>query len=147
MMGIFWNLRGFGQRDRRRQLIEYIRDQRLDFVGLQEMIRSSFSQAELDSLAGSMPFHWEWVPTVGRSGGILLGVNKEMYEVISFSRGEFFLGAEVMQRNNNFKWDLIVVYGPADHARSYDFLRDFFSKISNSPIPVVAGGGGDFNLL
>lgn len=92
-----------------------------------------------------MPFHREWVPANGRSGGILLGVNTEMFEVISFSRGDFFLGVEVIQRNNNFKWDLIVVYGPADHSRSGHFLREIFAKIANSPNPVAIGG--DFNLI
>lgn len=70
-----------------------------------------------------MAFHWEWVPATGRSGGILLGLNKETFEGISFSRGEFLLGVEMIQKNNNFKWELLVVYGPADHTRSLDFFE------------------------
>ena len=102
MRGIIWNLRGFDQRDRRRQLIQYICDQCLDFVGLQETIRATFSQIELDSFAGALTFHWEWVPANGHSGGILVGVNKDTFDVISFSRGEFFLAVDLIQHNNNF---------------------------------------------
>ena len=76
----------------------------------------------------------------GRSGGILLGVNKDTFEVSSFSRGEFFVGVEVLQRNNNINWELLVVYSPGHHARSYDFLREIYTKISTSPLPVAVGG-------
>lgn len=127
-----WNLRGFGQRDRRRQLIEYIREQHLDFVGLQETTCSSFSQVEVDSLGGAMDFQWEWIPALGRLGGILLGLNKDSFADISFSRGELFLGAEVLQKKNNFRWELIVVYRPADHSRSLDLLQELYAKVANS---------------
>lgn len=145
MKGIFWNLRGFGQQDRRCQLIEYIREQHLDFVGLQETIRSSYSEAEVDSLGGAIDFPWEWVPAKGRSGGIFLGLNSETFDDIHFSRGGFFLGAEMIQKNNNFKWELLVVYGPAGHSRSIDFLRKIYHKANSSLNPLVIGG--DFNLI
>ena len=38
-----------------------------------------------------------------------------------------------------------MVYGPAGHSRSPDFLREIFAKVSNSLNLVVIGG--DFNLL
>ena len=34
-----WNIRGFGLTGRRRQLIEYLRQEEIDIVGLQETIR------------------------------------------------------------------------------------------------------------
>ena len=38
-----------------------------------------------------------------------------------------------------------MVYGPANHSRSPDFLKEMFAKVSNSLNPIVIGG--DFNLL
>lgn len=99
----------------------------------------------MDFLGGTDAFHWEWVPANGRSGGILLGVKTDTFEVLSFSRGEFFLGVEVIQKNNGFRWELLVVYGPADHSRSGDFFRELHAKIHASANPMVVGG--DFNLL
>ena len=145
MRGLIWNIQGFGKLDRRRQLIEYIRDQRIDFMGLQQTIRSSFSQVELDSLGGAVGFQWEWVPTSGRSGGILLGVNRETFEVLPYSRGNFFIGVEMIQRDINFKWELVVVYGPADPSRSQDFFRELHDKVHKSANPLVIAG--DFNLI
>ena len=48
-------------------------------------------------------------------------------------RGEFFVSMEIFERALNFKWEVIVVYGLADHRRSPAFLDELQLKISNSP--------------
>ena len=60
-------------------------------------------------------------------------------------RGEFFMSMELFERSLNFKWEVIIVYGPADHSRSAAFLDELHRKISAASLPVVVGG--DFNLL
>ena len=60
-------------------------------------------------------------------------------------RGEFFVSMEIFERALNFKWEVIIVYGPADHRRSPTFLAELQRKISASSLPVVVGG--DFNLI
>ena len=50
MKGLFWNIRGMGQPARIRQLKELLVQHQVDIVGLQETIKQSFSQKELDSL-------------------------------------------------------------------------------------------------
>ena len=62
-------MREFGQEGRRCQLISYLRDEDVDIVGLQEMIRQDFSVTELESLSGHK-FSWHWLPATGHSGGI-----------------------------------------------------------------------------
>jgi hypothetical protein len=47
MLGFIWNLRGWGHPGRRGQLKEYLRSERVDFVGLQETIKAGFFTAEL----------------------------------------------------------------------------------------------------
>jgi hypothetical protein len=39
----------------------------------------------------------------------------------------------------------MLVYGPADHGRSEEFLQELVRFVSASPFPVVVGG--DFNLI
>jgi hypothetical protein len=51
----------------------------------------------------------------------------------------------VLQRSNNSKWSFVLVYGPADHGRSEEFLQELVLFVSSSPFPVVVGG--DFNLI
>nr|XP_020172271.1 proline-rich protein 36-like [Aegilops tauschii subsp. strangulata] len=103
--------------------------------------------AKLDSLSSHL-FAWHWLPSSGNnghSGGILLGVKDATFEVGGMDRGEFFISMEIFERALNFKWEVIIVYGPADHNRSPTFLAELQQKISASPLPVVVGG--DFNLF
>lgn len=99
----------------------------------------------MDSLGGGASFQWEWIPAIGRSGGILLGLKRDTFDIISFLRGQFFLGVEMVQKNVGFRWELIIVYGPADHSRSLHFLQEMHSRVGQAINPLVIGG--DFNLL
>ena len=81
----------------------------------------------------------------GHSGGILLGVKDATFKVGSMDHGSYFVSMEVWKRDVNFKWEVIVVYGPADHSRSAAFLAELHTKIASATLPVVVGG--DFNLL
>ena len=60
-------------------------------------------------------------------------------------RGQFFVSMELFERSLNFKWEVIIVYGPADHSRSASFLEELHRKVSAATLPVVVGR--DFNLL
>ena len=80
-------------------------------------MRTDFTLAELEHLSTHL-FAWHWLPSsaiAGHSGGILLGVKDATFEVGSMDRGEFFVSMEIFECVLNFKWEIIVVYGPADH--------------------------------
>jgi endonuclease/exonuclease/phosphatase family metal-dependent hydrolase len=145
MKALLYNIRGFGQQGRRTQLKDFMREHRLDVLGLQETIKRDFSMAELRSLECGQPFVWNWVPAEGHSGGLLLGFREESFEVGEWSKGTFFISAVVFQRNNISKWCFVLVYGPADHGRSEEFLNELMHLVAASPLPVVVGG--DFNLI
>ena len=81
---------------------------------------------------------------VGHSHGILLRVKDEAFKVGSMDHGEFYVSMKLLQRNNNFKWEVIVVYEPTDHSRSSAFLIELATKVEWATLPVVVGG--DFNL-
>uniref|UniRef100_A0ACD5WQM7 Uncharacterized protein n=1 Tax=Avena sativa TaxID=4498 RepID=A0ACD5WQM7_AVESA len=118
-----WNIRGFGHEGRRRQIKEYIRLEAPDIVGLQETIRQDFSIAELEGLSRHK-FCWSWLPASGHSGGILLGVKEDTFEVDDMDRGDFFVSMSLTHRQSRFNWEMIIVYGPADHRRSAEFLLE-----------------------
>ena len=75
-----WNIRGLGNLGRRRQLIDYIRQEDIDIVGLRETIRHDFSIQELQGLSRH-PFAWQWLLASGLSGGILLAVREDFFSV------------------------------------------------------------------
>ena len=57
MKALFWNIRGFGARGRRDQLKDLVRSENVDFIGLVETMKSSFSSSDLSAIAGIDRFH------------------------------------------------------------------------------------------
>nr|XP_051211161.1 uncharacterized protein LOC127328612 [Lolium perenne] len=135
---------GFEAPGRKQQLKEYIRRENVDIVGLQETIKESFLLHELEGLSRHK-FAWHWRPASGHSGGILLGVREDTFEVEDMEHGEFFVSMAVTHRRSNLSWEVIIVYGPADHSRSQAFLVELRAKIDRCTTPVVVAG--DFNLI
>jgi hypothetical protein len=82
---------------------------------------------------------------VGHSGGILLGVKEDTFEVDDMDHEEFFVSMALTHRRSNLRWEVIIVYGPADHRRSPAFLAKLTSKVDRCTTPVMIAG--DFNLI
>lgn len=60
-------------------------------------------------------------------------------------QGEFYVSMMIRQGKDGFKWELMVVYGPAKHEHSRRFLEEFQTKCPNAEHPLVIGG--DSNLI
>jgi exonuclease III len=122
-----------------------MRKYKVDILFLQETIRQDFSLQELEGFEFGDKFYWTWLPAVGQSGGMLMGLRDSTFEVGATDQGVFFLSATILHRASRFIFEFIGVYGPADHSRSRDFLAELETKVSNSQYPVVVVG--DFNLI
>ena len=88
---------------------EFVREEGIDVVGLQETIQADFSHRDLLAVDPLERFAWQWVPAVGHSGGLLLGINQVCCEVVSWDAGRFFLSAHVRHRATLHEWEVIVV--------------------------------------
>jgi hypothetical protein len=78
------------------------------------------------------------------SGGLLLGIKHEVVEVGTFDEGECFIGALMRNMKDDFKWEVVVVYGPAQH-KSEASLEELYEKKQRCSVPMIFGG--DFNLI
>jgi hypothetical protein len=145
MKVLFWNIRGFG-RPARRQIKEYIRDEALDGVELQETIKKDFTHIELTALVGGNHFKWVWKEASGHSGGILMGVRVDSIEIEDAEVGEHYVSMVLRNMINNFRWELITIYGPAHHDRIPKFIAELSRKCLCATLPLVLGGW-DFNLI
>jgi hypothetical protein len=76
---------------------------------------------------------------------MLMGIRDDVFEVGATDQGSFFLSAILYHRESQFKFEMIGVYGPADHTRLIQFLVDLENKVQRSSFPVVVLG--DFNLI
>jgi exonuclease III len=142
---MMWNVRGLGKPARRRQIREYISQENIDMIGLQETIKVDFSDSHLRDLAGTLNFSWFWLPPQGRSGGILVGVKIDTLEVEAHSIRTFSIQTTIRSRLTNFRWELVTVYGPTHHDLSPDFLLELSDICSQRGLHLVFGG--DFNLI
>jgi hypothetical protein len=108
-------------------------------------MKSSFSHADLRGIDPLGKFDWHHTPALGRSGGMLLGVNEDAFDVLGWYSCTFFIHVDVRQLDTSKDWSLFVVYGPADHRRSPEFLSELSLAVRACPLPLVVGG--DFNMI
>ena len=142
---LFLNIRGFGVPGRQTLIKELLRTKRIDVVCLQETIKREFSDPELRGMEVGEKFFWSWLPACGYSGGMLMGVRDNMFEVGSLDMGSNFISLEVLHRPTNLKYWLINVYSPADHSKMEEFLYEISGKIARCQSPIIMGR--DFNLI
>ena len=145
MRFLFWNVRGLGKDSRRRQVKEFIEQHNLGVVGLQETIRDSFDDIELRELVGNRDFSWKWLPTQGRSGGILMGVDQSVLEMKDANILSYCIAMTIRDRRSNFRWVMVTVYGLVNHDLCNDFLVEIGTICAQSVLPIIVGG--DFNLI
>jgi hypothetical protein len=69
-----------------------------DFIGLQETMKTKFSDNFFRKLDSNKIYAWHWLPSIGRSGGILCGIKKERFDLITVEEKEFAITAEVYDK-------------------------------------------------
>jgi hypothetical protein len=80
-------------------------------------------------------FCWDCIPARGRSGGILLGVNKEAYDVVEKQKGVYFVRFLIASKKDNFTWNLVVVYGDAQQDGKANFLVELANVLGAPHTP------------
>jgi exonuclease III len=91
---LHWNIRGFGLPEKRRILKDFISREHFDVVCLQETKKDDFSQRFLHSLSPKFS-DWQFIPSLGAAGGILLGINSDQCQLLSWDVGLFSLTAQL----------------------------------------------------
>jgi len=81
----------------------------------------------------------------GRSGGMLLGVNLLSFDIGEIEEGDFLIRFKVRHREDDYKFNLISVYGPAQMDHKAQFLSEVVHVCSKEALPIVIGG--DFNII
>ena len=99
---IFWNVQGLGNAGRRKLLLELVNKHAFDYICLQETIKSSLSQRELERFAGQKDMSWSWLPCTGHSGGLLMGVDKELVTITSEDGGNFYQSFNLTMKVDGF---------------------------------------------
>jgi exonuclease III len=145
MKGIFWNSRGLSDLAKSKFLNDTVREQSLDFVALLETGKKDLSQSVLNNFCNGGNFLWHWTQPHGRSGGILLGVNLDTFDIGSIEEGDYYVKFKIKNKCDDFKWVLVAVYGAAQPEYKEAFLTEMVQTCSKENLPLLVGG--DFNII
>lgn len=68
------------------------------------------------------------------------GVKENLLEVEACDSGKFFVSIGVRNKVANFRWKMVVVYGPTNHDFSHIFLEELDRKCKRTTLPFIWGG-------
>ena len=145
MIGVIWNCQGLGKSVKSEFLRDVIMKEKVNFIGLQETNNKDFEESWLNFISGNRNFVWVWSPPNGRSGGLLVGFDSDMFDVREKELGEFMIRLLVIQKDSGFIWNFFNVYGAAQNDQKQKFLSELSAFCSNCSHPLLIGG--DFNIL
>ncbi|CAD6340438.1 unnamed protein product [Miscanthus lutarioriparius] len=74
-----------------------------------------------------------------------MGVNLSKLELEDYKVQEFCISMSVRDRISNFRWLIVMVYGPSQHDKSRDVLYELSQIYEKATLPIILGG--DFNLI
>ena len=134
---LIWNCRGI----QKKGVSSFLRNLILEHKFMQAEIADSIIR-QIDI---SHSYLWKWIPSQGKSGGILSGINLEYYDVGSFKEGKHILQLNLWDKIHKVKWNFLNVYGAPHDENKGDFLTELASFCSSSLEPFIIGG--DFNLI
>jgi hypothetical protein len=124
---------------------DHILLEKLDIVALQETIKLDFDDWELKEMAGNKDFSWRWSPARGHSGGTILGIRNDDFEIEQVESAAYFLATQIRNRITNFRFWVVNIYGPTEHENYGDFLQELSDLCGKENLPILLGG--DFNLI
>lgn len=145
MIGLFWNIRGLGKIDRIPVLTSRMRDHHVDFVGIMETKKGSFTDGFLKNIAWNVPFKWHHLEANGTAGGILVGVNEDVFSMTVLDTLDYSVSVMLTCKKSGFSWKLVVIYGTAYEEQKHLFLEELENIMSKWDGPTLLGG--DFNLV
>ena len=111
---ISWNVRGVNDPDRRKIIRNFIRNQRVDLVCLQETKIQEMSTAVARSLGVGRIFDWRALNAEGSAGGIILFWDKKAMELVNSEIGLFSISCLFKMVEGGFLWMFSGVYGPVE---------------------------------
>jgi exonuclease III len=128
-----------------RFLDELVKEEQINFIALSETGRDSFPDHVLKIMCGGHDFLWHTMAPHGRSGGILLGVDLNVFDIGSIVEGDFYVKFTLRCKTNGFKFVLYSVYGPAQIQNKSAFLSELANTCSKETLLYMIGG--DFNIM
>jgi hypothetical protein len=75
----------------------------------------------------------------------LLRIDLDIFDIGVIDEGEFYVKFYLCNKECNFKWELVAVYGLAQSNLKQQFLTNVVHMCSHEQFPILIGE--DFNIL
>ena len=108
MIGASINCRGVAKKGMCLFLANLIKDQMLDFIGLQETIKKDYSPAFFRKIDPLNQFVWKWSPSRGMAGGILGGFRIARFDIVDIVIDRFFVKVVLFGLKIQKKWCMVI---------------------------------------
>jgi len=86
-------------------------------------------------------FLWHRMAPRSRYGGMILGINLLTYDIGEIEEGDFFIHFKVHHKEDDFKFNLISIYGPAQNDLKSNFLSEVVRVCSKDTCPIQGRPG------
>jgi hypothetical protein len=122
-----WNVRGLNADGKITTVSDMLKKYCPDTIALSETKKEDFSPGCLKSLANFHDFEWNWLRAIGTAGGILVGINLEKFEILSWYKKKYCVMVSLKNETDIFIWNFVVVYGMAYEEHKQEFLDELSS--------------------
>jgi hypothetical protein len=135
-----WKVRGLNAVGKVTAVNDVLCKNKPDIIALSATKKEDFSPGCLKAIANFHEFEWNWLPAVGTAGGILVGINLELFEIFSWYKRKFCVMVSLKNKRDKFIWNFVAVYGTTYEEHKQEFLDELSSLTQNNTTPIVFGG-------
>lgn len=139
------DVRGLNARARRNSVREFVLQERVSILCLQETKMDVVTPTLVNEMLGPL-FDYCFLPSVGLSGGIILAWRTDVWAFSEASAQQFSVTAKATLLNAAAApWWITVVYGPQDDDEKVQFLSSLIQVRASCPEAWLLCG--DFNMI
>lgn len=139
------NIKDIDAKGRKPLIIDILSKTHASIIGFSETKKENFSDSYLKSLVGNKIFLWNFLPSKGSAGGILVGVHSDIFDVVSWEIRDFSVSCILRYKNKDTQFRVISVYGSPYEEGKEAFISELHSLFIDNNVPTLIGG--DFNLV
>ena len=83
------NIRGITAPGRKTLIVDTIKRTHASIICFQETKKETLTDSFLKSLVGNRNFTWNYLPAIGTAGGILFGIDGDIFDVVAWQNRKF----------------------------------------------------------
>ena len=139
-----WNIRGVNDSDKWDHIRNKIEESNANIFCLQETKRDFFDLKFIRKFAPKRFDKFDYCPSVGASGGILVCWVSSYFNIVTLEKHRFAIRASVTSTHDLCLWTLVVVYGPCRQPARDLFVNWLYNlSIGDDDLWLIVG---DFNF-